>query len=74
MADHLQKKTLTRKLKRRQNFELLKFIFKRFKVLNLKLLLPGWKTSYLNLVTTSETKFESAFAKNGTEATSDLQL
>lgn len=38
------------------------------------LIIPGWKTSYLNLVTTSETKFESAFAKKGTEATSDLQL
>lgn len=38
------------------------------------LTLPGWKTSYRNFVTTSETKFESAFAKNGTEATNDLQL
>lgn len=35
---------------------------------------PGWKTSYFNLVTTSETKLESALAKNGTEATRDLQL
>lgn len=33
---------------------------------------PGWKTSYLSLVTTSDTKFESAFAKKGTEATNDL--
>lgn len=36
--------------------------------------IPGWKTSYLNLVTTSETKLESALAKNGTDATNDLQL
>lgn len=36
--------------------------------------LPGWKTSYLSLVTTSETKLESALAKNGTDATNDLQL
>lgn len=36
--------------------------------------LPGWKTSYRSFVTTSETKFESALAKNGTEATKDLQL
>lgn len=35
---------------------------------------PGWKTSYLNLVTTSETKLESALAKKGTEATKDLKL
>lgn len=34
--------------------------------------LPGWNTSYLSLVTTSDTKFESAFAKKGTEATNDL--
>lgn len=33
--------------------------------------LPGWKTSYLNFVTTSDTKLESALAKNGTDATND---
>jgi hypothetical protein len=38
------------------------------------LALPGWKTSYLNLVTTSDTKLESAFAKKGTEATKDLKI
>jgi hypothetical protein len=40
-------------------------------ILNL-IKIPGWKTSYLNLVTTSDTKLESAFAKKGTEATKDL--
>lgn len=35
--------------------------------------LPGWNTSYLSFVTTSDTKLESALAKNGTDATRDLQ-
>lgn len=35
---------------------------------------PGWKTSYFSLVTTSETKFESALAKKGTDATRDLWI
>lgn len=33
----------------------------------------GWKTSYFNFVTTSDTKFWSALAKKGTDATRDLQ-
>ncbi len=35
---------------------------------------PGWNTSKRNLVTTSETKFGSVFAKNGTDGTRDRQL
>lgn len=36
--------------------------------------LPGWNTSYLSFVTTSDTKFASALAKKGTEATNDLEI
>lgn len=32
----------------------------------------GWNTSYFNFVTTSDTKFWSALAKKGTDATRDL--
>ena len=35
---------------------------------------PGWKTSYCSLVTTAETKEDSALAKKGTDATRARQL
>lgn len=35
---------------------------------------PGWKTSYLSLVTTVETNSGSALAKKGTAATRERQL
>ena len=49
-------------------------ISKDFKYLCYKSQLPGWKTSYASLQTTSETKADSAFVKNGTEATKARQL